>query len=74
MARRVTLHYALVGEGELKLGSGEILPLPTNSLAVIPPTWSMLCSAVPCSTKPVAKVRVLRMRPSASWLPERWIG
>lgn len=33
----VTLHYTLQGEGRLKLGSGRILALMSNSLAVIPP-------------------------------------
>ena len=43
----VTLHYTLVGDGELKLGTGEILPLPGNSLAVMPPN---LVHAVQCGT------------------------
>ena len=33
----VTLHYALTGEGELSLDSGEVLPMLANSLAVVPP-------------------------------------
>ena len=33
----VTLHYTLNGDGELKLGSGEVLSMPGNSLAVMPP-------------------------------------
>lgn len=33
----VTLHYTLQGEGSLRLPSGEIRPLTTNSLAVMPP-------------------------------------
>lgn len=33
----VTLHYTLRGDGELRLGSGELLPLRDNSLAVMPP-------------------------------------
>lgn len=33
----VTLHYVLAGDGELKLGSGELLPMNFNSLAVMPP-------------------------------------
>jgi len=33
----VTLHYTLAGAGELRLGSGELLPLAGNSLAVMPP-------------------------------------
>jgi AraC-like DNA-binding protein len=32
----VTLHYVLQGDGELRLGSGEVLPLTGNWLAVIP--------------------------------------
>jgi AraC-like DNA-binding protein len=32
----VTLHYTLNGDGELKLGSGEVLSMPGNSLAVMP--------------------------------------
>lgn len=44
----VTLHYTLTGHGELKLGSGEILPMPDNSLAVVPPNIShaVQCGAV----------------------------
>lgn len=33
----VTLHYTLLGDGVLHLGSGEHLPMPGNSLAVMPP-------------------------------------
>ena len=33
----VTLHYTLTGDGELKLATGEVLPMPENSLAVMPP-------------------------------------
>jgi hypothetical protein len=33
----VTLHYILEGEGKLRVGSGEFLPLPTNALAIMPP-------------------------------------
>ncbi len=33
----VTFHYVLSGEGELKLGSGELLDMKSNSLAVMPP-------------------------------------
>lgn len=33
----VTMHYALTGDGELKLGTGEVFPMQANSLAVIPP-------------------------------------
>lgn len=29
----VTLHYTLLGDGELKLGSGELLALRSNALA-----------------------------------------
>ena len=43
----VTLHYTLTGDGELKLGSGEVLPLPPNSLAVMPPN---LVHAVQCGS------------------------
>ncbi len=43
----VTLHYTLSGDGELKLGSGEVLPMPGNSLAVMPPN---LGHAVQCGT------------------------
>lgn len=43
----VTLHYTLAGDAELKLGSGEILPIPGNSLAVMPPN---LVHAVQCGT------------------------
>lgn len=41
----VTLHYTLIGDGELKLGSGEVLSIPGNSLAVMPPN---LVHAVQC--------------------------
>ena len=41
----VTLHYTLDGDGELKLGSGEVSPMPDNSLAVMPPN---LRHAVQC--------------------------
>ncbi len=43
----VTLHYILQGDGELKLGSGELLALPGNALAVMPPG---LTHAVQCGT------------------------
>ncbi len=43
----VTLHYTLAGDGELKLGSGEVLPMPNNSLAVMPPN---LVHAIQCGT------------------------
>ena len=33
----VTFHYVLEGDGELKLGSGELLALTGSSLAVMPP-------------------------------------
>jgi AraC-like DNA-binding protein len=39
------LHYTLAGDGELNLGSGEVLPMPRNSLAVMPPN---LVHAVQC--------------------------
>jgi AraC-like DNA-binding protein len=43
----VTMHYALTGSGELKLGTGEILPLAPNSLAVLPPKF---VHAIQCGT------------------------
>ena len=43
----VTMHYMLDGSGELKLGSGEVLELPDNSLAVMPPN---MVHAVQCGT------------------------
>ena len=43
----VTMHYMLDGSGELKLGSGEVLALPDNSLAVMPPN---MVHAVQCGT------------------------
>ena len=33
----VTLHYTLIGDGKIKAGSGELLPIFANSLAVVPP-------------------------------------
>jgi len=33
----VNLHYVMEGEGGLMLGSGKVLPLPANSLAIVPP-------------------------------------
>lgn len=44
----VTLHYTLVGEGRLRLGSGELLELNSNSLAVMPPglAHAVQCGAV----------------------------
>ena len=33
----VTLHYTLAGSGGLRLGSGEVVPLDANALAVMPP-------------------------------------
>lgn len=33
----VTFHYVLTGDGELKLGSGELLALKPNALAIMPP-------------------------------------
>jgi AraC family transcriptional activator of mtrCDE len=41
----VTLHYTLAGEAALKLGSGEVLQIPGNSLAVMPPN---MVHAVQC--------------------------
>jgi len=41
----VTLHYTLTGKAELKLGSGEVLAIPGNSLAVMPPN---MVHAVQC--------------------------
>lgn len=41
----VTLHYTLAGKAELKLGTGDVLPIPGNSLAVMPPN---LVHAVQC--------------------------
>ena len=43
----MTLHYILQGDGELKLGSGELLALTRNALAVMPPG---LTHAVQCGT------------------------
>ena len=43
----VTLHYTLSGDGELKLGTGEVLSMPSNSLAVMPPN---MVHAVQCGT------------------------
>lgn len=44
----VTLHYTLQGNGELRLGSGKILGLVRNSLAIIPPglTHAIQCGRV----------------------------
>ncbi|MEA3273741.1 MAG: AraC family transcriptional regulator [Pseudomonadota bacterium] len=44
----VTIHYILLGNGELKLGSGQVLALPCNSLAVMPPglTHAIQCGSV----------------------------
>lgn len=44
----VTLHYVLQGDGELKLGSGEVFPLTGNWLAVIPAglVHSLQCAPV----------------------------
>jgi AraC family transcriptional activator of mtrCDE len=36
----VTLHYTLIGDGELDTGSGEVLPICGNSLAIMPPNIS----------------------------------
>jgi len=43
----VTLHYTLVGSGALRIGSGQLLPLRDNSLAVMPPN---LTHAIQCGT------------------------
>ena len=43
----VTLHYTLVGDGDLRLGSGEVLPLRDNSMAIMPPN---LVHAIQCGT------------------------
>jgi AraC-like DNA-binding protein len=43
----VTLHYTLDGDGELRLGSGEILSMPNNSLTIMPPS---LTHAVQCGS------------------------
>ncbi len=43
----ITLHYTMRGDGELKLGSGELLSMPCNSLAIMPPGLS---HAVQCGT------------------------
>jgi AraC family transcriptional activator of mtrCDE len=43
----VTLHYTLAGDGDLALGSGGILALKRNSLAIIPPH---LVHAVQCGS------------------------
>lgn len=43
----VTLHYTMIGDGELKLGSGEVLNIPGNSLAVMPPN---MVHSVQCGT------------------------
>ncbi len=44
----VTFHYTLNGAGGLKLGSGKLLPLQANSLAVMPPglAHAVQCGAV----------------------------
>jgi len=44
----VTLHYTLAGDGALKLGSGQLLPMASNSLAVMPPNMvhSVQCGIV----------------------------
>jgi AraC family transcriptional regulator, activator of mtrCDE len=43
----VTLHYTLQGDGGLKLGSGEILALAGNSLAIMPPN---IVHAIQCGS------------------------
>ena len=35
--RWVTLHYILTGNGELRVGAGDVMPMPGKSLAVMPP-------------------------------------
>jgi len=44
----VTLHFTLQGDGELRLGSGRILPLASGSLAVMPVsiTHAIQCGSV----------------------------
>lgn len=44
----VTFHYVLAGDGELKLGSGELKSMNPNSLAVMPPglNHSIQCGCV----------------------------
>ena len=44
----VTLHYAVTGDGELRLASGELLPMPARSLAVMPASFghSVQCGSV----------------------------
>lgn len=44
----VTLHYTLVGVGALRDGSGGLIPLPSNTLAVVPPgfTHAIQCGPV----------------------------
>lgn len=43
----VTLHYTLAGDGELKPGSGRLLPMYANSLAIVPAKRS---HSVQCGT------------------------
>ena len=43
----VTLHYTLQGEGQLRLGSGELRALRANSLAILPPG---LAHAIECGS------------------------
>lgn len=44
----VTFHYVLAGNGDLRLGSGQLLPMNSNSLAVMPPglNHSIQCGSV----------------------------
>lgn len=44
----VTLHYALEGDGRLRLASGKLLALKSNSLAIMPPglTHAIECGSV----------------------------
>lgn len=44
----VTLHFTLAGDGRLRLGSGELLEMNSNSLAILPPglAHAVQCGAV----------------------------
>jgi AraC family transcriptional activator of mtrCDE len=44
----VTLHYTLDGDGRLRLGTGELLAMNSNSLAILPPglAHAVQCGAV----------------------------
>lgn len=68
----ITLHYTMRGDGELKLGSGELLSMPCNSLAIMPPGLS---HAVQCGTvahETVSMARAIRTRRYASSSPGLW--